>query len=139
MKNIIFLTLQDVLEIHSDQILNHGGSLGVRDQHLLESAIAQPQASFGGKFLHPDLNSMASTYIFHLALNHPFIDGNKRTALVSGLTFLYLNGYELKSGLDKIQKNGQTILEQALLDVILKKNSKEHFSLWIKKHLSKIK
>ena len=86
-----FLTLAEVVNLHADQIRRYGGSLGVRDLGLLESALAQPSASFGGEWLHSDLFKMAAAYAYHICQNHPFIDGNKRTALVCALVFLELN------------------------------------------------
>jgi death-on-curing protein len=86
-----FLTLAEIVEIHKNQIELYGGSLGVRDLHLLQSAVAQPEASFAGKWLHSDLLEMAAAYAFHICQNHPFLDGNKRTALAAALVFLELN------------------------------------------------
>ena len=83
-----FLTLEEVLEIHDDQINRYGGASGIRDFGLLESALAQPQAIFGGSFLHTDLFEMAAAYFFHIIQNHPFIDGNKRVGAVTALVFL---------------------------------------------------
>ena len=91
MKEPLFLTLSDVLNIHTNQIEQYGGSHGVRDMHLLQSALAQPEASFGGVWLHEDLYEMAAAYAFHIAQNHPFIDGNKRAALASAIVFLKIN------------------------------------------------
>jgi death-on-curing protein len=73
-----FLSLDEVLEIHAQQIERYGGSAGLRDAAGLESAIATPQATFGGEFLHTSIRAMAAAYLFHLCQNHPFIDGNKR-------------------------------------------------------------
>lgn len=87
-----FLTLAEVVQIHRDQIERYGGRDGVRDMGLLESAVAAPQASAGGESVHGDLFEMAAAYAFHLARNHPFVDGNKRTALASALVFLEING-----------------------------------------------
>jgi death-on-curing protein len=87
-----FLTLQDILFLHSDQIDRYGGEHGVRDLGLLESARAQPQATFGGELLHKDLFEMAAAYLYHIVQNHPFVDGNKRTGAVAALVFLDLNG-----------------------------------------------
>ncbi|HYE77636.1 MAG TPA: type II toxin-antitoxin system death-on-curing family toxin [bacterium] len=89
-----FLTLEDVLQLHADQIKRYGGTHGVRDLGLLHSALAQPEAGFGDKFFHPDLAAMAAAYLFHIVQNHPFLDGNKRTGLASALLFLDLNGFE---------------------------------------------
>jgi death on curing protein len=85
----------EVLLILQDQIRRYGGIYGVRDPGLLSSAIAMPSASFEGRFLHKDLYEQAAAYAFHLCQNHPFLDGNKRTALASALVFLGLNGIEL--------------------------------------------
>ena len=83
-----FLTVEDVLQIHDEQLSAYGGATGIRDQGLLESAVAMPQASFGGAYLHEDLPHMAAAYAFHIAQNQPFLDGNKRTGLVAALVFL---------------------------------------------------
>ncbi|MBU3721237.1 MAG: type II toxin-antitoxin system death-on-curing family toxin [Burkholderiaceae bacterium] len=90
-----FLTLEEVLEIHSTQLTRFGGAAGVRDIGLLESALSQPQASFGGQYVHEDLFEMASAYLFHVVSNHPFVDGNKRAGLLSALVFLDINGIEI--------------------------------------------
>ena len=92
MKKITFLTLAEIVEIHTDQIQHYGGSEGIRDMSLLSSAVATPYASFSNRFLHTNIYEMAAAYAFHICQNHPFIDGNKRTALASALVFLELNG-----------------------------------------------
>ncbi len=89
-----FLSLDDVLLIHEEQLDAFGGLNGIRDEGLLESAVMTPQASFGGEYLHSDLFEMAAAYAFHIAENQPFLDGNKRTALNSAMVFLELNGFE---------------------------------------------
>ncbi len=94
----LFLTDEDVVAIHADQFGEFGGAQGVRDLGLLSSAMAQPFATFGGEFLHADLYDMAAAYLYHLAKNHPFVDGNKRTALIAALVFLDLNGVDVGSG-----------------------------------------
>ena len=91
----LFLTLDEVLGIHADQIRRYGGRPGLRDLGLLQSALAMPETTFGGEFLHGTVFEMAAAYLFHLARNHPFVDGNKRTALMSALVFLGLNGQRL--------------------------------------------
>ena len=90
-----FVSKSMVLSIHARQIERFGGTPGVRDEGLLESALAQPQATFGGKFLHPTISEQAAAYLYHIAMNHPFIDGNKRTAFAVMDTFLRLNGCAL--------------------------------------------
>lgn len=90
-----FVSKSMVLSIHARQIERFGGTPGVRDEGLLESALAQPQATFGGQFLHPTISEQAAAYLYHIAMNHPFIDGNKRTAFAVMDTFLRLNGCAL--------------------------------------------
>ena len=90
-----FLGLDEVIALHADQIERYGGSPGVRDLALLESAVAAPEASFGGEYLHATLPEIAAAYLFHLAQNHPFVDGNKRIAAASMVMFLYLNDADL--------------------------------------------
>lgn len=91
----VFLTLEEVLEIHQDQLARYGGSDGILNSGSLESAIAQPQATFGGHFLHGDVFEMAAVYLYHIAQNHAFADGNKRVATVTAIVFLAMNGFEL--------------------------------------------
>lgn len=88
------LTVEIVKEIHAEAIAEFGGSQGIRDSALLESAVAAPQASFGGKSPYSDLVETAAAYLYFLCRNHPFIDGNKRMALGACLVFLRLNGVE---------------------------------------------
>ena len=91
-ENVFHLTVEIVREIHAEAILVFGGSHGIRDQALLESAAAAPQASFGGRSPYADSIEVAAAYLYYLCRNHPFIDGNKRTALGACLVFLRLNG-----------------------------------------------
>ncbi len=91
MTDITFLHLEDILEVHQEQIELYGGSLGVRDAGLLESVCAMPAAGFGGEYLHKDIFEMAAAYLFHITQNHPFVDGNKRTGLFSALLFPEVN------------------------------------------------
>jgi death-on-curing protein len=88
------LTVEIVQEIHADAIARFGGSEGLRDLTLLESAVAAPQASFGGKSPYVDLVEVAAAYLFYLCRNHPFIDGNKRAALGACIVFMRLNELE---------------------------------------------
>ena len=98
----VFLTLDEVLALHEDQIRRYGGSAGLRDAGLLSSALGAVAATFGGKFLNETLFEMAAAYLVHLARNHPFIDGNKRTALAAGLAFLWMNDIEIEAGDDEL-------------------------------------
>jgi death-on-curing protein len=90
----IHLTVDIVLEIHSEAIARFGGSDGLREPALLESAVATPQATFGGASPYRDLIEVAGAYLFYLCGNHPFVDGNKCVALGACLVFLQLNGLE---------------------------------------------
>jgi len=90
------LTVDIVREIHAEAIRRFGGSEGLRDAALLESAVAAPQASFGGKSPYKDVAEVAAAYLFYLCRNHPFVDGNKRAALGACIVFLRLNGIEPK-------------------------------------------
>jgi death-on-curing protein len=97
-----FLDVDDVLAIHDEALAAFGGSAGVRDAGLLASAVAMPQASFGGELLHEDLFAMAAAYAFHLAQNQPFVDGNKRTAILAAIVFLDINGVEIPEATDEL-------------------------------------
>lgn len=92
-----FVTLEEVLDLHRLAVTQFGGSEVVRDLGLLESALAQPKATFGGAFLHPSVTEMAAAYAFHIALNHPFLDGNKRTAWATMRHFLLQHGLSIET------------------------------------------
>ena len=87
-----FLTLDDLIVIHANQIANYGGCEGIRSQDLLDSAVAMPQSAFGGEYLHAGIHEMAAAYLFYIVKNHPFVDGNKRAGTVACLVFLECNG-----------------------------------------------
>ena len=80
-----FLTLSQDLAIHIDQLSRYGGSTGIRDSGLLESALAMPEQTMFGEYLRRDVFEMASAYLYHLVQNHPFVDGNKRVGTVVAL------------------------------------------------------
>lgn len=90
-----FLSVEVVLALHARQLIRFGGGDGLRDRGLLESAVAQPEATFDGLHVHGGLFEMAGAYLFHIVSNHPFIDGNKRTGLLAAQVFLHLNGIPL--------------------------------------------
>lgn len=98
----VFLTLDEVLALHADQIRRYGGRPGVRAFDLLQSAIAAPAATFGGAFLHDGLHEMAAAHLFHVVRDHPFVDGNKRSGLIAMLAFLGLNGLRLDADPDAL-------------------------------------
>ncbi len=95
MSGPLFLSLRNVLDLHADSIATEGGFPGTRDPGLLESAVMMPQQQFGGDYLHGDLETMAAAYLYHLAANHPFLDGNKRVAAMAAFVFLDVNGIHL--------------------------------------------
>lgn len=95
MPDPIFLSLSRVLALHREIIDIYGGSDGLRDRGLAESAVAQPSARYDGAYLHTDLFEMAAAYLFHLVSNHPFVDGNKRIGAAAAIIFLELNGIEI--------------------------------------------
>ncbi len=105
---MLFLTVDDIIESHQNQIDTYGGCYGIRDIGLLESAIAQPEASFGGEYLHADIFEMAAAYIYHIVMNHPFVDGNKRVGLEVALIFLEINNETLNAS------------DEELVDLVLK-------------------
>ena len=103
----VFLSLDEILEIHEEQIERYGGAAGLRDPAGLESAVATPQATFGGEFLHTSIPAMAAAYLFHLCQNHAFIDGNKRVGANAAITFLLMNNWDA------------TFSEEELVDLVL--------------------
>jgi death-on-curing protein len=106
---IIFLVVEDVLELHAAGLEKYGGAAGIRDRHALESAVMQPQASFGGEFLYEDVFAMAAAYAFHIAEAQAFLDGNKRTAVLAAIIFLDLNDFRIL--------NQDDILYMAMIEI----------------------
>jgi|ERR1700752_2872227 len=100
MKKIVWLLEETIVAVHHRQIAEHGGGEGLGDANLLSSALARPQNLFAGE-PPPDLAALAAAYAYGLARDHPFVDGNKRTALVAARTFLLLNGLNLEAGQDE--------------------------------------
>ena len=95
MKDINFIPKDIILYFHNQLIQTYGGSFGIRDEDLLDSALKQAKATYEGKFLHNNIYKIAAAYGFHLCNNHPFVDGNKRIALVAMDIFLQRNGFEI--------------------------------------------
>jgi death-on-curing protein len=101
MAQIVWLLEETVIAIHQRQISEHGGSEGLRDEGLLASALARPQNVLAYAEPPPDLAALAAAYAYGIARDHPFVDGNKRTALVAARTFLLLNGVNLEASQDE--------------------------------------
>lgn len=122
-----YLSLQEVISLHSLLIAQSGGSSGLRDRGALESAVAQPEASFGGEELYPDLASKAAALGHSLIQNHPFVDGNKRVGHAAMEVFLLLNGNELEASVDE--------QEQIIIGVASGKVSRIELSAWLREHV----
>lgn len=122
-----YLTTENVIQIHFELVEATGGSQGLRDLGLLESAVTRPQATFEGKDLYPNPLLKASALVHSLLLNHMFVDGNKRTATVSMIEFLILNG-------KKIQAANKEIVDFALW-IENKKPTIEQIAQWLEKHI----
>jgi death-on-curing protein len=121
-----FLTLEDVMALHTESISRFGGAHGVRDVGGLESALAMPQATMFGQFLHPTLEEKAAAYLFHLVMNHPFLDGNKRTGLAAALAFLGINDV-------RIVTTSEALVELTL-GVAKGERSKSDVAVFLKEH-----
>jgi death-on-curing protein len=121
-----FLSLDEVLALHADQIERYGGRPGVRDAGLLQSALGMPSATFEGRFLHDSLHEMAAAYLFHLVQNHPFVDGNKRVGLMALLIFLGLNAHWLEADPDD--------LERLVLGVASGRITKPEVAVFVRRH-----
>lgn len=109
-----FLNTAEVLEIHEEMIDRYGGSAGVRDQGLLESALAVPQSGFGGQYLHTDIYQMAAAYLFHITQNHPFIDGNKRVGAMAAFVFLKMDRLTLTATEIEFERIVRAVAESRL-------------------------
>ena len=126
MDEIVFLTLEQIIVIHDDQIERYGGRHGIRDFALLESAQLRPQSTFNSRDLYSTIFTKAAALIHSLVLNHPFIDGNKRTGLASGIIFLLLNNYELTAS--------NKTLENIVMKIESRKLTIGQISSWLKLH-----
>lgn len=129
MKEPSFLTLDEILALHADQVERYGGTHGIRDLALLESALAAPPATFAGAYLHPTLPEMAAAYLFHLVRNHPFLDGNKRVGLAAAIAFLGLNDRWLEADPDAVA--------DLVVAVAVGTMGKSEVAVFVKQHLVK--
>ena len=127
MSNFVWLLEETIIAIHHRQIAEHGGGEGLRDESLLSSALARPQNLFAYGQPPPDLAALAAAYAYGIARNHPFVDGNKRTALVAARTFLLLNGVNLKADQDEKFLTFQRLAEGSLTE--------EELADWIRKRI----
>ena len=129
-KDILHPTVEAVKAIHREVLQAHGGSAGIRDEGLLDSAVAAPQATMMGKPMFSEPVEVAAAYLFYLCRNHPFIDGNKRTALATCLVFLSENGYLRQEKLDV------DAWEQLVLDVAASRIDREETTKRLEKVLA---
>jgi death on curing protein len=123
-KPLQFLTSEDVLRIHEVALKDQGGDPSMRDAGLLDSALAQPKQQFGGEYLHADIPSMAAAYAFHICLNHPFVDGNKRAGTAAMIMFLSDNGWSFDASADEA--------EPVILELAAGKLSKAALTGWLR-------
>jgi death on curing protein len=128
MDHIKWLPKGTILAMHARQLAEHGGGTGLRDEGLLESAIQRAQNKFN--YENPDISDLAAAYAYGIAKNHPFIDGNKRTALVASRAFLYYNGFQITAS---NQSKLETFL--ALASGTL---NEEELASWFRNNLRKI-
>jgi len=124
---VVFLTLDEVIALHADQIERYGGRPGIRDLGLLQSALGTPSAAFEERFLHEGLHEMAAAHLFHIVRNHPFVDGNKRVGLMVLLAFLGLNSRRLDA-------NAQEV-EDLVLGIARGRVSKAETAVFVQQHL----
>lgn len=124
------LTLGEVVELHRRLLLASGGAPGIRDIRLLESALAQPAATFDSADLHPTLVDKAAALGFSLVANHPFVDGNKRIGHAAMEVFLVLNGYELQASVDD-QEHLMLAVASGALD-------RQQLASWLNQHVAKL-
>ena len=121
-----FFSLAEVLEFHIEQIELYGGTHGVRDMGLLESALAMPMSGMGDSYFHAFPFEMAAAYLFHIVQNHPFIDGNKRTGLATCLYFLELHGAEIDVDPDELERFVRTVAKGEIQKPEIAKFLEEH-------------
>ena len=121
-----YLTLGEVVDLHQRLLESSGGAAGIRDLGLLESALAQPKAGFGGKDLHPTVIDKAAALGYSLVANHAFIDGNKRVGHAAMEVFLVLNGYEIDASVDE--------QERLMLDVASGTTDRPTLAAWLRVH-----
>ena len=124
-----YLTVEEVLALHTRLLEQFGGSEGLRDRGALESAVAGPQATFGGEDLYPTLSAKAAALVYSLVQNHPFVDGNKRTGHAAMEAFLVLNDYEIAADTDE--------QEQLILSIATGETSRDALRAWLEGHLVK--
>ena len=122
-----YLTLNDVLEVHRKVMAQSGGAEGLMSLSALESALAQPQMTFGGEDLYPTLVDKAVALGYALIKNHPFLDGNKRTGHAAMEVFLVLNGHEILATVDE--------QESVVLQVAASEMDREEFTTWLHAHI----
>ena len=122
-----YLSLGEIVDLHQALLEQSGGATGIRDLGMLESALAQPRATFGGTDLHQTLVAKAAALGFSMTMNHPFVDGNKRVAHAAMEVFLLLNGVELIAAIDE--------QERLMLNLAGGHMTREQLTSWLENHV----
>ena len=125
-----YLSIGQLLALHAQQLRRYGGGTGVRNRGALESALARPAATFGGEDLYPDIADKAAALMHSLALNHPFVDGNKRVAAFSAIVFAESNGHEFLATPDDLVKTTLAVAEG--------KMAVEALAIWFRQRLRSV-
>ena len=108
----VFLELGEILLIHKDQLERYGGSSGIRDIGILQSATSLPRAGIADRYLHEDVFEMSAAYLYYIVRDHPFVDGNKRTGVVVAMVFLAMNDIEISVDEDKLEVIVRSVAEE---------------------------
>ena len=127
MDDIDFLSFDDVEELHAEQLAMYGGREGILDENVVRSAVAMPQASMFGQYLHKDIAEMGAAYLFHFAAAQGFVDGNKRTGVVAAVEFLGRNGFMIDATEDEMYETAMHVANGRM--------SKEGLGDWLRPRL----
>jgi death-on-curing protein len=125
---MIFITLQEIIEDQDEIITKYGGARGIRDIGLLASAIEMAKSTMFGEYLHPTIFDKAAAYLYHIVLNHPFVDGNKRVGTVAALTFLRQNNVYIQ-----FTEKESLAFEELIVSTAEGKITKEQIAVFLKK------
>jgi death on curing protein len=128
-KEPVWVDASDALAIHEILLVRHGGASGLRDEGLLESALARPRQQFA--YASPDIVEMAAAYTAGIVQNHPFVDGNKRTGFVVGILFLEMNGFEFTAS--------EPEAAQAVLELAAGSIDETGFALFLRDHTKRVR
>lgn len=125
-----YLTVTDLIFINQEVLKFSGGSIGIRELGLIDSAVNRPKSTFDGEDLYPSLFAKAAALFHSVIFNHAFLDGNKRTAIASAAQFLFINGYEIKTSNEE--------LENFTVEVVVKHLEIEEIAIWLEKNSNRL-